>query len=180
MAYEASIVRVQARGNRERNAVSGRFMTRRAVCLPQMFRVVEHDVKALQNGKRFYNSAFRVRVTDRADRAFVIRKLRNVTARARQMTRQLRRRRIVFPLVTKRARETRVRLVGMLKFRKIGVRIYHRNRRKFRSVNRRRFRRNYFGFIFRFRTRAENVSKSDASGDKNDELAPASRGRRIF
>ena len=61
-------------------------MTRRAVRLPQMFRVIEYDVKALQNGKRFYNSGFRIRMTNRADSAFVIRKLLNMTARARQMT----------------------------------------------------------------------------------------------
>ena len=176
MACETRVVRVQARRDRERDAVSRRLMTRRAAGLPQMFRVVEHDVKALQNGKRFYNSGLRIRVTNRADRAFVVRKLLNVTARARQMTGQLRRRRIVFSLVTERARKTRVFRVRMFKFRKIGVRIYHRDRRKFRIVCRRRFGRNYFDFIFRLRARAEKIPESETSGDQNDKLAPATRG----
>ena len=83
-------------------------MTGRAVCLAQVLCVVENGIKAFQYGKRFHRSGFRIGVTNRADSVFVIGKLRRVTARARHMPDEFRCRRIVFALVTKRARKTRV------------------------------------------------------------------------
>ena len=83
-------------------------MTGRAICLAQVFGVIENSIKAFQCGKRFHRSGFRIRVTNRADSVFVIGKLRRVTARARHMSDEFRRRRIVFALVAKRARKTRV------------------------------------------------------------------------
>ena len=90
-------------------------MAGRAVCLPQMFRVVKNDVKAFQSGKRFYCRRFCIRMTNRADRAFIIGELRRVTARARQMTGKFGCRRIVLALVAKRARKTRVFGICMTK-----------------------------------------------------------------
>ena len=55
-------------------------------------------------------------MTNRADGAFVIGKLCDVAARAGHMTGKLRRRGIILAFVAEGARETRVRLVGMLKF----------------------------------------------------------------
>ena len=117
-------------------------------------------------------------MTNRADRAFVIGKLRDVTARARQMTGQFRRRRIVRALVAKRARKTRVFGVGMLKRGKVGVRIYHRNGRKFRLF--RGVGRNNSCLILRFRTRDKKISEGKTTGRQNDKLAPAPRGHRDF
>ena len=108
MTLKTGVVRVKSRRNRQRNAAARGLVTGRAVSLAQMFRVVETDVKAFQSGKWFHVSRFRARVTNRADDAFIIGKLRRVTTGAGHMSGALRRRRIVLALVAERARKTRV------------------------------------------------------------------------
>lgn len=76
-----------------------------------MFRVFENDVKTFQTGKCFYRSRLRVGVTDRANSAFVIGKLRRVAAGARHVAGKFRRRRIIFSLMAKRAGKTRMRRI---------------------------------------------------------------------
>ena len=58
-------VRICARRNRKADAAARRFMTARAVRLPQMFGVVEARVKTFQTGKTL---DARRRVTNRANR----------------------------------------------------------------------------------------------------------------
>ena len=50
-----------------------------------MFRMVENNIKAFQNGKGFNDSGFRVFMTDRANGALVVRELRHMAAGARRV-----------------------------------------------------------------------------------------------
>ena len=116
MTLKTRIMRVQIFRNRKRNAVSKRFMTTRAICLPLMFGVIKNRVETFQSRERFHRSAFRIRMTNRTDRAFIVGKLFGVTACTRNMTDQFRSRRIIFAFVAERTRKTRVFGVRMLKF----------------------------------------------------------------
>ena len=111
-------------------------MARCAIGLPLVSRVVENDIETFQSGKPLHRSGFRIRMTNRADGVFIIGKLRRVTARARHMPDKLRRRRIIFSLMTKSAGKTRVFGIGMLEIRKIRIWINHRRDRGLRRVRR--------------------------------------------
>lgn len=90
MTLKTGIMRVQTLWNRERNAVSQRFMTGRAICLPQMFAVIENRVETFQSRKILDRAGFRICMTNRANRTFIVGKLLGMTTRTGNMPDQFR------------------------------------------------------------------------------------------
>lgn len=119
MTLKTSGVRVCADRNRECR-VARRFVTSRAIRILQMLCVIETGIKTLQRREIFHDSGFRIRMTNRADRAFIIGKLLRMTTDARRVsafTGQADARRIVVAAMANQTRKLRMILIGVRKFR---------------------------------------------------------------
>ena len=123
---ETCDVRVCSRRNRQANAVTVSSMaTVASRAEGGVSRMIEFDVEAPQRWKRFHLSALRIRVTDRADLARLIRELLRVTSAARSvrvLARQRRRRRVVYPTMAQQTRQPRVIFVVVFELRVIRLR----------------------------------------------------------
>ena len=87
MTTIAGRVGIKARRDRHRYPAARFAMTSGATNAAHVHvkRVIEFHAKAFQTGKWLLRSGFHIRVTDRADRTFVIRELLRVTAGAGKM-----------------------------------------------------------------------------------------------
>ena len=117
-------VRVQPRGNRQRDPAAAASMTRRA-SRAGMFRMIEPDVETLQRWKRFHLSTLRVRVADGTDLTCLIRELLLMTTRAgrvRILARQHRSRFVVLAAMTEQTWQPRVFRIVVFELRVIRLR----------------------------------------------------------
>lgn len=133
MASEAGCMCITARRYRESNASIGRFMAGRTIYV-SVPRVVEPSAKGAKPRETLHRTTARICMTDRTDRARIIRELQRVTPDARRMTVAAGKAyagRVRIASMTKQARHAGVICVAMREARVILVLCSRRDRRFF-------------------------------------------------